>query len=148
MSTRRYMRSCDMEHFSLVTDLRRADVQCPTRYRLRVWKSPNRLQTQRATTTTTTTFSIDLMDDCMGIKRFTSQSNTPTATSANTTSISGKVRLLSFDRSQPSVLGFHPQDSWPRDSFKNDLLSLLRRLHWHEQPGRLPSETSAWISAG
>src|SRR5579863_4661932 len=109
--------------FSLLTDLLRTRFQCPMRYRLNAWKSPNRLQTHRPTTTTTTQLSIDLIDPCMGMKRFTSQSNTPTAMSAKTTSISGKgcsFRAIEADRSCGWEIPI--RRTWPRGSLQPGLV--------------------------
>ncbi len=49
---------------------------------------------------TTTTFRIDLMDCCMGMKRFTSQSNTPTTIRVITTFKSGMMCLQRY-RAEP-----------------------------------------------
>jgi hypothetical protein len=44
------------------------------------WKSPKEFRIHRTTAITTTPFNIDLMDPCMGMKRFTSHRRTPTTT--------------------------------------------------------------------
>jgi hypothetical protein len=52
----------------------------PTWIREMEWKIPKTLQSHRTTAITTTPFNIDLMDPCMGTKRFTSHSSIPTTT--------------------------------------------------------------------
>jgi hypothetical protein len=41
------------------------------------WKSPKTLQSHRTTVITTTPFKTDLMDFCMGTKRFTATAGSP-----------------------------------------------------------------------
>jgi hypothetical protein len=49
------------------------------------WKSPNKFRSHRTTAMTTTPLRIDLIDACIGIKRFTSHSRTPTTMRTVTT---------------------------------------------------------------
>jgi hypothetical protein len=57
----------------------------PTWIRERELKSPKTFRIHRTTAITTTPFKIDLMEPCMGMKRFTSHRRTPTTmrTSSN-----------------------------------------------------------------
>jgi hypothetical protein len=50
----------------------------PTWIREREWNNPKTFSSHRTTAMTTTPFKIDLMDPCMGMKRFTSHKRTPT----------------------------------------------------------------------
>jgi len=54
------------------------------------------LSNHRTTAITTTPFRIDLMDDCIGMNRFTNHNSTPTTTRTSTTWSNGMVFDLSF----------------------------------------------------
>jgi hypothetical protein len=106
-------------------------------------EEPEQVARQSATGTTTTTFSIDLMDACMGMKRFTTQSNTPTATSAKATLMSGK-RCSFRAMGAHGPCGFLIRRKLGRVALLNLFWFTSRwRLHWCEQLQRSPSETSA-----
>src|ERR1700685_3896319 len=68
----------------------------PTWIREREWNSPKIFSSQRTTAITTTPFKIDLMDDCMGMKRFTSHRSTPTTTRTSRSWIKGMIFDLSW----------------------------------------------------
>jgi len=49
------------------------------------WNSPNMFSSHKTTQITTTAFKIDLIVPCIGMKRLTSHSKTPTTTKTITT---------------------------------------------------------------
>src|SRR5580693_9455951 len=67
----------------------------PTRIREREWNKPNTSRSQSTTQMTTTAFKIDLILPAIGMKRFTSQSRTPTTIRATKTCIRGIAFYLS-----------------------------------------------------
>ena len=90
-------------------------IYVPTRILEREWKSPKTFMIHRTTAITTTPFKIDLIDPCMGIKRFTNHSRTPTtmrfllllaieAKAWERTSLGAWLTLLMVTRSQLNYL--------------------------------------------
>jgi hypothetical protein len=61
----------------------------------REWNNPNTLRSHKTTQITTTAFKMDLMLPAMGIKRFTSQSRTPTTIRVSRIETRGMLFYLS-----------------------------------------------------
>jgi hypothetical protein len=81
---RYYLRDCSLATLALCAGLPRRSLAdrhpFPMWILEREWNSPETFRIHRTTPMTTTPFKIDLMDPCMGMKRFTSHRRTPTTT--------------------------------------------------------------------